>query len=116
MNAPVEVAEAGAAASAEAPSAPPWRTRTDSLLTKLIVMVGALTLTVNTTMVALVFFTRGTLGASAASYGLIEATWTGAMLIGGWLAAWRTRGDGGQHRRRDHRRPVGWRRCPAHRP
>ena len=58
-----------------------------------IVMVGALTLTVNTTMVALVFFVRGTLGGSAASYGLIEATWTGMMLVGGWLAALRVRGD-----------------------
>jgi MFS family permease len=75
------------------PSGPPWRTRMDPLLTMTIAMVGALTLTVNTTMVAMVFFTRGTLGASATSYGLIEATWTGAMLFGGWLAAFRVRGD-----------------------
>ncbi len=73
----------------------PWRTRSDPLLAMQIVMVGALTLTVNTTMVALVFFVRGTLGGSAASYGLIEATWTGMMLVGGWLAALRVRGDAG---------------------
>src|SRR5689334_20159235 len=72
-----------------------WRTRTDPLLTMIIAMVGALTLTVNTTMVALVFFVRGTLGASPTSYGLIEASWTGAMLVGGWLAAYRVRGDAG---------------------
>jgi MFS family permease len=71
----------------------PWRTRSDPLLAMQIVMVGALTLTVNTTMVALVFFVRGTLGGSAASYGLIEASWTGMMLVGGWLAALRVRGD-----------------------
>jgi MFS family permease len=74
-------------------SGEPWRTRSDPLLTMQMVMVGALTLTVNTTMVALVFFVRGSLGGSAASYGLIEATWTGTMLVGGWLAALRVRGD-----------------------
>jgi MFS family permease len=72
---------------------PAWRTRSDPLLAMQIVMVGALTLTVNTTMVALVFFVRGSLGGSAASYGLIEASWTGMMLVGGWLAALRARGD-----------------------
>ena len=83
----------GRVTSGSKPSGPPWRTRTDPLLTMTIAMVGALTLTVNTTTVALVFFTRETLGASATSYGLIEATWTGAMLIGGWLAALRMRDD-----------------------
>jgi MFS family permease len=72
-----------------------WRTRTDPLLTMIMAMVGALTLTVNMTMVALVFFVRGTLGASPTSYGLIEASWTGTMLVGGWLAAYRVRGDAG---------------------
>src|SRR5690349_2287288 len=50
------------------PGGSPWRTRSDPLLAMQIVMVGALTLTVNTTAVALVFFVRGTLGGSAASY------------------------------------------------
>jgi MFS family permease len=79
--------------SPSSPVGPAWRTRTDPLLTMIIAMVGALTLTVNTTAVALVFFVRGPLGASSTSYGLIEASWTGTMLVGGWLAAYRVRGD-----------------------
>jgi MFS family permease len=70
-----------------------WRVRSDPMLTWIIAMVGALIVAVNISAVALVFFVRDTLHGSAASYGLVEATWTGAMLLGGWLAASRARGD-----------------------
>jgi MFS family permease len=77
----------------EHPVAGTWRTRSDPLLTGIVAMVGALIMTVNITAVALVFLVRDTMHGSATAYGLIEATWTGAMLIGGWYAASRVRAD-----------------------
>jgi MFS family permease len=70
-----------------------WRMRDDPLLTMVTVELGALILTANITAVALVFFVRGPLHASAVAYGLVEATWTGFILVGAWWAAGRKWSD-----------------------
>jgi MFS family permease len=67
--------------------------RSDPVLWIASAMVGSLVLAANLTSVALVFLVRDDLGGSASVFGLIEACWTGAMLLGGWLAARRDRGD-----------------------
>ena len=72
-----------------------WRVRDDALLARLIpasaLSIGAISV-VN---VVLVFFIRGTLGASAAAYGLVDAVLTIGLIIGAWLVARRTPGDAG---------------------
>jgi MFS family permease len=70
-----------------------WRLRDDTLLARLVpataISIGAISV-VN---VVLVFFIRGTLGASAAAYGLVDAVITVGLIIGAWLVARRTAGD-----------------------
>jgi MFS family permease len=70
-----------------------WRVRDDRLLALLVpataVVIGAVSL-VN---VALVFFVRDTLAASATAYGLLEAVWAGTLLVGSWLVTMRVADD-----------------------
>jgi MFS family permease len=70
-----------------------WRIRDDRMLLAMTAMVGALVMTVNVDMVVAVFFIRDTLGGSPIEFGLVEAAWTGGMLLGGWLAAARASTD-----------------------
>lgn len=83
-------------AAAGAAPAPAWSMRSDPLLRALVfafaIAVGALS-AIN---VADVFFVRETLHASETAYGLLMATWTGAMMIGSWVIARQlsTRADG----------------------
>ncbi len=74
-----------------------WRVRGDSLLRSLLLALAAVVASVTAINVVVVFFVRETLGASATTFGLVEAAWTGGMLTGAWvLARWlrRPRDDG----------------------
>ena len=72
-----------------------WRLRDDRLLARLIpasaLSIGAISV-VN---VVLVFFIRGTLGASAAAYGLVDAVITVGLIAGAWVVARKALGDAG---------------------
>jgi MFS family permease len=57
----------------------------------LVVSVVAAVAAVSAINVIDVFFIRDTLHASTTAYGLLGALWTGAVLIGSWLAAAATR-------------------------
>jgi MFS family permease len=70
-----------------------WRIRDDRMLLAMTATVGALVMTVNVDMVVAVFYIRTTLGGSPTEFGLVEAAWTGGMLLGGWLAAARGNTD-----------------------
>jgi MFS family permease len=61
------------------------RLRSDTLLWSMIVLVGAVVAAVSAVNVAEVFLVRGELRASATVFGLLSATWLGAMMIGAWL-------------------------------
>ena len=75
-------------ADGDGPSIPPaWRLRDDSLLRATVVSLGAVIAVVGAMNVVDVFLVRGTLGASEATYGLLEAIWTLGTLVGTWLLA-----------------------------
>ncbi|GII26531.1 MFS transporter [Planosporangium mesophilum] len=74
---------------------PPWSLSRDRLLMPLVVMVGLVIAVISSTNVVEVFFVRETLHASTAMYGVVGATWTGALAIGSWLVARRRTDDSG---------------------
>ncbi|HEV7900152.1 MAG TPA: MFS transporter [Planosporangium sp.] len=85
-------AEVGAPAG---PPAPVWSLRRDPLLMPTMVMIGLVIAVISTVSVVDVFFVRETLHASTTMYGVVGATWTGAMVIGSWLVARRRADDSG---------------------
>jgi MFS family permease len=92
-------AGAGAPGPAEIePAAPPrWRFRQDPLLRAMVLSLAAVIAAVGAMNVVEVFLVRGSLGASVATYGLLEAVWTAGVLAGTWWlarAARRARDDG----------------------
>lgn len=90
----------GRAAAHPAPAGPPapgWRLRRDSLLFAVVAGAAVAIAAISAVNVADVFFVRETLHGSPTAYGLLLAVWTGAMLVGSWLAVKlaRARTDGG---------------------
>jgi MFS family permease len=79
-------AEDGVAADA-------WRLRRDPLLTRLVPATAVVLGAISVVNVVLVFFVRGTLDASAAAYGLIDAVLMIGLIIGAWIVAKRVAGD-----------------------
>ena len=75
---------------------PEWRLRGDALLAAVVLGVAVTIGAVSAVNVADVFFVRETLHSSTTVYGLLFAVFTGAMLVGSWLAARvvRERADG----------------------
>jgi hypothetical protein len=55
--------------------------------------VAAVVAALSLVNVAGVFFVRETLHGSTTAYGLLDAAWTGALLVGGWLVATRAGSD-----------------------
>jgi MFS family permease len=91
-------AAAGEAVAGEAVAGAPataWSLWRDPLLMPIIVMTGLVIAVVSGINVVDVFFVRETLGASTTMYGVIGATWTGALVIGSWLVARRRTDDAG---------------------
>lgn len=82
------------AESADAAPAREFRLRTDTLLLAVFVLIGAVIAAVSAVNVGEVFLVRGELHSSATVYGLLSATWLGAMLIGAWLVTRRDLDDG----------------------
>lgn len=77
----------------EADAATAWRVRDDALLTRLVPASAFSIGAISVVNVVLVFFVRGTLGASAGAYGLVDGVITIGLIIGAWLVARRTLGD-----------------------
>jgi MFS family permease len=82
----------GRVSSSDVPAAPP-RLRSDTLLWSMIVLLGAVVAAVSAVNVAEVFLVRDVLHASTTVFGLLSATWLGAMMIGAWLVARRGGSD-----------------------
>lgn len=79
------------------PDSPPvvaYRVRDDRVLTVALGMVAVVVAAANLTDVAIVFFVRGTLHASATMYGLVMGSWMLGLVCGSWVAA---RGRTGDH-------------------
>lgn len=74
-------------------SAGPWRLRGDPLLIRLVPAAAVVIGAISVVNVVLVFFVRGTLGASAAAYGLIDTVLTVGLVIGAWIVTRVARGD-----------------------
>ncbi|HET9142739.1 MFS transporter [Actinophytocola sp.] len=85
----------GRPATAGAADRPAFRLRADMLLWSMFVLVGVVLTAVSAVNVAEVFLVRDVLGSSATVYGLLGATWTGAMLAGAWLLTRRGFDDAG---------------------
>jgi MFS family permease len=77
----------GGAVRAGKATGPALRLRSDPLLWPMFVLVGLVVAAVSAVNVGEVFLVRDVLGGSATVYGLLGATWTGAMLLGAWLLA-----------------------------
>jgi MFS family permease len=73
--------------------APAWRVRHDTLLRPMLVMFGAVLAAVSAVNVVELFFVRETMHSAPAVYGLLNAGWTGAMLVGAWLLGRHRLGD-----------------------
>ncbi len=69
--------------------------RRDPLLVGFLVLLSGGVAAVTADNVGAVFLIRGTLHASASVYGLLEALWTVAVIVGTWLLGRRTPGDVG---------------------
>ena len=69
--------------AAEAAPAFPWRLRDDPALTLMAGVLAAVVLGINAVNVVEVFFIRDTLAASTTMFGVVAASWTAGMLIGG---------------------------------
>lgn len=72
-----------------------WTIRRDPLLLPVVAMVGLVVAAVSLVNVAEIFFVRDVLHASTTMYGVVMASWTGAMVIGSWLVARRVTDDSG---------------------
>ena len=73
-----------------APHSPPvvtYRVRDDRVLLVALVMVAAVVAAANLMDVAVVFFVRGTLHASASMYGIVMGSWMLGLVFGAWAAA-----------------------------
>lgn len=70
-----------------------WQIRQDPLLIRLYPVVAVVVGAISLVNVVLVFFVRGTLGASATTYGLIDSVFTVGLVLGAWLLARIVRGD-----------------------
>jgi MFS family permease len=73
----------------------PWRLFDDRVLWTTTVVFGAVLASVSGVNVAGVFMVRGVLHSSTTTYGLLEAVWSGTLMIGGWLLARRRMDDAG---------------------
>lgn len=92
---PARLATAG---QRRAGPAPIWLLRGDRLLLSMAVALAAVLACLGAVNVLEVFLVREAYGASEATYGLVNATWTAGMALGAWTAAAavsRLRGDGG---------------------
>lgn len=69
--------------------------RGDRPLATALLITGVVVAAVNLTDIAIVFFVRRTLGASATAYGLVMSGWMAGLTPGSWLAARRPAGDRG---------------------
>jgi MFS family permease len=83
----------GRAATTGADSVGPWRLRADPLLIRLVPAAAVAIGAISVVNVVLVFFVRGTLGASAAAYGLIDTVLTVGLVGGAWIVTRIARGD-----------------------
>jgi MFS family permease len=81
--------------AAPAVSARAWRLRDDALLRSAFVLVGAVLAVGSLVNVAEVFFIRQDLHSTATVYGLLNATWIGATIVGGQLLGRRRPRDAG---------------------
>jgi MFS family permease len=64
-----------------------YRLRRDRLLVVTLGMVAVVVAAANLMDVAIVFFVRGTLHGSAATYGVVMASWMLGLVFGSWVAA-----------------------------
>ncbi len=78
-------AAAVSGASAAAGRLPRWRFGQDPLVRTMTMAVASTLVGISAVNVVVVFFIRGTLGASPTVYGLVEASWTAGVLVGSWL-------------------------------
>jgi MFS family permease len=62
-----------------------WRMTSDRLVTTMVVAVAAVVAGVGAINVVQVFFIRDTLDASTTVFGLVSASWTAGMMVGGLL-------------------------------
>lgn len=89
-------ATADAAVPAVAPvpagAAPVWTLRGDQIVRTLLFSLAAVVASVTAVTVAEVFFVRGTLGSSPATYGVVSSMWELGFLVGVWPYA-KLRGD-----------------------
>jgi MFS family permease len=74
--------------------APRFRLRTDTLLWTAVLAIGVVVAAVSAVNVGEVFLVRGELHSTATVYGLLNAIWLGALMIGGWLLTRRATEDG----------------------
>jgi MFS family permease len=94
---PRATAQARPAAQMTAPavSGSGWRLRDDALLRSAFVLVGAVLAVGSLVNVAEVFFIRQDLHSTATVYGLLNATWIGATIVGGQVLGRRRPSDAG---------------------